>query len=162
MASPPNRSTWFLFLRLLFPLDCLFYNNSSSLSVASGCAASSEAHCSLGYCSRRQAERLLQLGRVTVNGCAATIGDKADSFVDQIAIDGNPNVDVATCIVLLNKPVGYLCLVMIPMADRLFLSCCLCRYPWSSPCRSSGFRRSRALLSAIMVLHAYLTHPRLS
>ena len=41
-----------------------------------------------GVCSRRSAESLLTAGRVTVNGVAAHLGDKADADTDVIAIDG--------------------------------------------------------------------------
>ena len=43
-----------------------------------------------GLCSRRAAEALLTEGRVTVNGAAARLGDKADPETDAIAVDGKP------------------------------------------------------------------------
>jgi len=42
----------------------------------------------MGVVSRRQAEDLIREGRVTVNGRAARIGDKADPLRDHIKVDG--------------------------------------------------------------------------
>ncbi len=41
-----------------------------------------------GVASRREGERLLREGRVTVNGRVAGIGDKADPFRDHVKVDG--------------------------------------------------------------------------
>ncbi len=41
-----------------------------------------------GLCSRRDADRLVSEGRVTVNGQTATLGDKADPDTDHIKVDG--------------------------------------------------------------------------
>ena len=41
-----------------------------------------------GLCSRREAERWITDGRVTVNGRAASVGDKADLRRDKIMVDG--------------------------------------------------------------------------
>ncbi len=43
-----------------------------------------------GVCSRRQAEEFLRAGRVSVNGTAASLGDRADPERDRIALDGRP------------------------------------------------------------------------
>lgn len=61
-----------------------------------------------GLCSRRAAEILLAEGRVSVNGAAAGLGDKADPENDRISVDGK-----AICFtdkkvyLMLNKPRGY-------------------------------------------------------
>ena len=61
-----------------------------------------------GVCSRRSAESLLTAGRVTVNGVAAHLGDKADADTDVIAIDGTAVTFAEPSIYLmLNKPRGY-------------------------------------------------------
>ena len=61
-----------------------------------------------GICSRRTAETLLTAGRVTVNGVAAQLGDKADAETDVIAIDGTAVTFAEPSIYLmLNKPRGY-------------------------------------------------------
>jgi len=41
-----------------------------------------------GACSRRQAEKLIREGRVTVNGEVATVGDTADPGRDHVKVDG--------------------------------------------------------------------------
>ena len=61
-----------------------------------------------GICSRRTAETLLTAGRVTVNGAAAQLGDKADAETDVIAIDGTAIAFAEPSVYLmLNKPRGY-------------------------------------------------------
>lgn len=60
-----------------------------------------------GYCSRRKAEELISLGKVTVNGKRANIGDKASNN-DVIMIEGKPlrkNTE-SKVYYLLNKPRG--------------------------------------------------------
>ena len=61
-----------------------------------------------GLCSRRRAEEWLEAGRVTVNGCAARVGDKADPERDDVRLDGAPLQRQARSVcILLNKPRGY-------------------------------------------------------
>ena len=61
-----------------------------------------------GVCSRRSAESLLTAGRVTVNGVAAHLGDKADADADVIAIDGTAIAFAEPAVYqMLNKPRGY-------------------------------------------------------
>lgn len=61
-----------------------------------------------GICSRRKAEEYLAAGRVTVNGAAARIGDKADPERDRVEVDGVPlSAPAAHTYILLNKPRGY-------------------------------------------------------
>lgn len=43
-----------------------------------------------GLASRREAERWIEAGRVTVNGRVARLGDKADPERDDIRVDGEP------------------------------------------------------------------------
>lgn len=63
-----------------------------------------------GVASRRGAERLIQAGRVRVNGrVIAELGAKADPEADRIELDGRPlQPREARCYVLLHKPAGYL------------------------------------------------------
>lgn len=62
-----------------------------------------------GFCSRRESDRLIEAGRVTINGRPAELGSTVDPG-DDVRIDGNPvgpkkkNVYIA-----LNKPVGITC-----------------------------------------------------
>lgn len=61
-----------------------------------------------GVCSRRRAEEYLAAGRVTVNGAAARIGDRADPRRDRVEVDGVPlSAPAAHTYILLNKPRGY-------------------------------------------------------
>jgi pseudouridine synthase len=69
-----------------------------------------------GIASRREAERMVVEGKVTVNGeVVDTLGSKADALVDHIKVDGKrlagfePKVTL-----LLNKPRGYLSTVKDP------------------------------------------------
>ena len=61
-----------------------------------------------GVASRRQAEKLLENGRVRVNGNTAQLGDTADEKEDVIEVDGVrlKKAPPVRCI-LLNKPRGY-------------------------------------------------------
>ena len=58
-----------------------------------------------GVASRRAAERMVEEGRVTVNGQIATIGQSVDD-ADEIAVDGTPVAPELTRTYLLNKRVG--------------------------------------------------------
>ena len=62
-----------------------------------------------GLASRRGAEEYLRQGRVTVNGVAVGIGDKADPGRDAIKVDGKLlRLPVGNRYLLLYKPRGYL------------------------------------------------------
>lgn len=61
-----------------------------------------------GLCSRREAERWIDDGRVTVNGKKASVGDKADPRRDKIFVDGKPIGGAEKKVYLmLYKPRGY-------------------------------------------------------
>lgn len=63
---------------------------------------------SRGVASRRQAEELIQQGRVTCNGAVCTLGQSADPEIDHILVDGKPLPSVQEhTYILLNKPRGY-------------------------------------------------------
>ena len=60
-----------------------------------------------GLCSRREAERWILEGRVTVNGHAASLGDRADLRRDQRPSDGQPlGAAEEKTSLLLSKPRG--------------------------------------------------------
>lgn len=60
-----------------------------------------------GVCSRRQAEEFLRNGRVSVNGAAASLGDRADPETDRITLDGRPvRFPVEKLYLMLHKPRG--------------------------------------------------------
>lgn len=61
-----------------------------------------------GVCSRRAAERYIAAGRVTVNGLAASLGQRADPERDEILVDGcRLEARAEPVYLMLNKPRGY-------------------------------------------------------
>ena len=61
-----------------------------------------------GAASRRAAEKLIEQGRVTVNGLPAALGQSADPERDVVAIDGRPlSISAERTYIMLNKPRGY-------------------------------------------------------
>jgi len=64
----------------------------------------------VGYCSRREADRLIEAGRVTINGVVPEMGTKV-TITDTIHVDGKPVVNTKTKFVYLafNKPIGIVC-----------------------------------------------------
>lgn len=61
-----------------------------------------------GMASRREAEKWIRAGRVTVNGFVAALGDSADLAVDRVLVDGRPlRLVEQKFYLLLNKPAGY-------------------------------------------------------
>ncbi len=63
-----------------------------------------------GIASRREAEAMLEAGRVTVNGKVVGVGTKADEERDLIAVDGKALAGPGQRIyLLLNKPRGCVC-----------------------------------------------------
>ena len=65
----------------------------------------------VGYCSRRVADRLIEEGKVTINGKISEIGTKLEEG-DQVEVEGQ-KIEKSTkqkCIYLaFNKPVGIVC-----------------------------------------------------
>ncbi|ERN51473.1 pseudouridine synthase [Alkalihalophilus marmarensis] len=72
-----------------------------------------------GYCSRRETERLLAAGRITVNGKTAT----KDTFVDTddcILLDGSPvPMKERNIYLLLHKPTGIVCTAQRQVKNNL-------------------------------------------
>jgi 23S rRNA pseudouridine2604 synthase len=64
----------------------------------------------IGYCSRRQADKLIEEGRVLVNGQAPEMGVKVTE-ADIISVDGKPlgKTEKKTVYLAFNKPVGVVC-----------------------------------------------------
>ena len=62
-----------------------------------------------GICSRREAEKIISAGRVTVDGKIITeLGAKADPSKNKIRVDGKPlKICAEKIYLLLNKPRGY-------------------------------------------------------
>lgn len=62
-----------------------------------------------GFCSRREADKLVEQGRVMLNGRKAVLGDKA-SAEDHVTVDGKPlTAKKAGVYIAFNKPVGITC-----------------------------------------------------
>ncbi len=62
-----------------------------------------------GAGSRRGCERMIEEGRVSVNGRIAQLGEKADPARDEIRLDGELlAVEAPSVVLALNKPRGYL------------------------------------------------------
>ena len=78
-----------------------------------------------GFCSRREADRLIDEGRVTVNGARARIGAEIGEG-DEVLVDGAPlRVRKATpgkrqhVYIALNKPVGITCTTESGVKDNI-------------------------------------------
>jgi 23S rRNA pseudouridine2604 synthase len=62
-----------------------------------------------GICSRREADRLIEAGQVTINGCRAKAGDRI-GLKDQVLVEGRPiNKEQQKVLLLFNKPRGLVC-----------------------------------------------------
>ena len=66
--------------------------------------------CEVGYCSRREADKLIDAGRVTINGSVPEMGTKIAPN-DVVCVDGKEITNTRTSFVYLafNKPVGIVC-----------------------------------------------------
>lgn len=64
----------------------------------------------VGYCSRRAADKLIDQGRIKINGVLPEMGTKVEE-TDEICVDGKPIEKAATenVYLLVNKPVGIVC-----------------------------------------------------
>lgn len=62
-----------------------------------------------GICSRREADQLIEAGRVTINGTVAKKGNRVFPK-DRVLLNGKPLIDKPTPIyIAFNKPVGIVC-----------------------------------------------------
>ncbi|HSH13146.1 MAG TPA: S4 domain-containing protein, partial [Desulfurivibrionaceae bacterium] len=77
-----------------------------------------------GVCSRRQAEKLISEGRVTVDGVVVdTLGSKVDPGKHEISVDGRPLARTTGLVYyLLNKPRGYVTTMSDPQGRPLVTS----------------------------------------
>lgn len=64
----------------------------------------------VGYCSRREADKLIEAGRVTINGIVPEKGTKIAPD-DDVAVDGEAikNTNEAFVYLAFNKPIGIVC-----------------------------------------------------
>ena len=73
-----------------------------------------------GVCSRRQADKLIEEGKVTVDGQVANLGTKVMSG-SKVCYDGKPvRIDKNTVIYAYNKPNGYVCTSKDADKDSIF------------------------------------------
>ena len=72
-----------------------------------------------GVCSRREADKWIEAGRVTLNGAPATLGHKVAAG-DEVRIDGNlVGAKKKAIYIALNKPVGITCTTEAHVADNI-------------------------------------------
>jgi 23S rRNA pseudouridine2604 synthase len=73
-----------------------------------------------GYCSRREADKLIEEGRVTINGVVPELGTKVAPD-DEVRIDGKLIRDNTDKLVYLafNKPVGIECTTNLDVRDNI-------------------------------------------
>ncbi len=74
-----------------------------------------------GLCSRREADRFIENGNVTINGRKAQIGDQVYAG-DRVTVNGNklePKKDDKLVFIALNKPVGVTSTTEIGIADNI-------------------------------------------
>lgn len=73
-----------------------------------------------GIASRRESEKIIQQGRVTVNGKVITLGDKADPEKDTVKVDGQKLKfdEIEKVYYVVHKPYGYLSTNKAPEDDN--------------------------------------------
>jgi len=72
-----------------------------------------------GVCSRREADKWISQGRVTLNGAPATLGHKVAPG-DEVRVDGNPiGAKKQAIYIALNKPVGITCTTEAHVEDNI-------------------------------------------
>ncbi|MBK6989670.1 MAG: 23S rRNA pseudouridine(2604) synthase RluF [Bacteroidetes bacterium] len=73
----------------------------------------------LGFCSRREADRMIEQGRVLVNGAIPELGTKVTTD-DIITVDGKPlNAKPKLVYLAFNKPVGITCTTDTNIKDNI-------------------------------------------
>jgi 23S rRNA pseudouridine2604 synthase len=72
-----------------------------------------------GVCSRREADKWIEAGRVTCNGQPALLGTRVAPG-DEVRVDGEPiGVKKKQIYIALNKPVGIICTTEAHIADNI-------------------------------------------
>jgi 23S rRNA pseudouridine2604 synthase len=72
-----------------------------------------------GVCSRREADKWIEAGRVTLNGLPATLGTQV-AVGDEVRIDGDSiGVKKKQVYIALNKPVGIICTTESHIDDNI-------------------------------------------
>ena len=92
-----------------------------------------------GYGSRRACEKMIEDGRITLDGKIVQLGDKADGETQRIYVDGVPIAKTqAYAYILLHKPRGYISTTNDPQGRRTVLD--LVNLPQAKSSRSSQVR----------------------
>ena len=87
----------------------LWYYNDSPLQINQESINLNKFISSTGICSRREAEKLIVAGRVTINGKPTKLGNRVFEG-DDVRIDGNSlKAKPKTLYIALNKPAGIVC-----------------------------------------------------
>lgn len=72
-----------------------------------------------GVCSRREADKWVEAGRVTINGRLAELGSQAEKE-DMVCVDGQPiGVKKTSLYIAFNKPVGITCTTELHIAGNI-------------------------------------------
>jgi 23S rRNA pseudouridine2604 synthase len=73
----------------------------------------------VGYCSRREADRLIEAGRVSINGEPAALGTKVDE-TDEVRVDGKAvAVQSDKVYIAFHKPRGIECTTNLDVKDNI-------------------------------------------
>ena len=75
-----------------------------------------------GRYSRREAQKLIEAGRVTVNGKTVLVPGGPVAVSDDVRLDGNPLLAQPFRYVVLNKPAGYVSTLRDPQGRRTVVS----------------------------------------
>lgn len=76
-------------------------NNEQSIRINKYISAS-------GYCSRREADRLIEAGRVRIDGVVAVTGSRVNPQMTVTVDDTELNMAEDRVVYALNKPAGYI------------------------------------------------------
>jgi 23S rRNA pseudouridine2604 synthase len=74
---------------------------------------------STGYCSRREADKLIEQGKVLLNGVVGVLGDRVGE-TDEISVEGEVLKREAKLVyIALNKPTGITCTTELDVRDNI-------------------------------------------
>ena len=74
---------------------------------------------STGYCSRREADKLIEQGKVILNGVVGVLGDRVGE-TDEISVEGKVLKREAKLVyIALNKPTGITCTTELDVRDNI-------------------------------------------
>lgn len=120
-----------------------------------------------GIASRRQAEEMIKLGRVKINGAIATVGQKANPEIDRIEIDGkilHSAQRPQPIYLLLHKPAGVVSTCSDPQQRTTVLDILPGKYRQGEGVHPVGRLDAESTGALLLTndgeLTFYLTHPR--